>query len=237
MVIRKKPVVVVIIPAYNEELTITGVISKTSQYVDKIIVVDDCSMDATYILAKKQNVALLRHDVNKGLGTSLRDGFKKALEMKADIIITLDADGQHDPSEIPKFVEKINRGYDFVLGERDLRKYPFVKKLGNFFLNTATNFISGTDLMDTEGGFRAFSRRGLSKLYLKAERYEIAVEIIFEVGRNNLVACNVPVKSPLYVKGVGVFDGLKNFIFLMHRRERHWFDYIDDFKYVLRKWL
>ncbi|MAH43016.1 hypothetical protein CL614_04830 [archaeon] len=232
-----KKTVVAVIPAFNEELTIEGVIYKTSQYVDKIIVVDDCSKDATYILAKKRGVTIIRHDVNKGLGTSLRDGFGKALEMGADIIISIDADGQHEPSEIPKFINKINQGYDFVLGERDLRKYPFIKKFGNFFLNAATNFISGTNLMDTEGGFRAFSKSGLKKLYLKSERYEIATEIIFEVGRNKLRSANVPVKSPIYVSGVNVFDGVKNFIFLMHRRERHWFDYISDFKYVLRKWL
>lgn len=229
--------IVVVMPAYNEELTITGVIEKAKRYADHVIVVDDCSKDSTNALAKREGAIVIKHDVNKGLGTSLRDGFKKALDMKADIIFTIDADGQHEPSEIPKFVDKINEGYDFVLGERDLRKYPFVKKFGNFFLNFATNFISGTNLKDTEGGFRAFSREGLSKLMLKADRYQIATEIVFEVGRNKLRACNVPVASPIYVKGVNVFNGLQNFIFLMHRRERHWWDYIDDFKYVAKKWL
>ena len=77
----------------------------------------------------------------------------------------------------------------------------------------------------------------LKKFYLKSERYEIAVEIIFEVGRNRLKACNVPISSPIYVRGVGIADGIKNFMFLMHRRERRWRDYIQDAKYVLKKWL
>ena len=170
-----------------------------------------------------------------GLGSSIRTGFAKALELDADIIITLDADGQHSPGDIPKFTKKIGEGYDFVLGKRDLSRYPFVKKVGNFFLNAATNFISGTKLLDTESGFRAFTKKAVKKLYLKGERYEIAVEIVFEIGRNNLKSCNVSISSPLYVKGVGIYDGFRNFMFLLHRRERTWKSYFDDVRYVLGK--
>ncbi|MFH1420982.1 MAG: glycosyltransferase family 2 protein [Candidatus Aenigmatarchaeota archaeon] len=233
----RKKTVVAVIPAYNEELTITGIIDKAERYVDRIIVIDDASTDDTYKLAKRENVVMIHHPINMGLGVSLRDGFKKALEMKSDIILTIDSDGQHDPADIPKFIEKINEGYDFVLGRRELYKYPLLKKVGNFFLNFATNFVAGTTLDDTEGGFRAFSRLGLEKLVLKADRYQIATEIIFEVGRNRLKACNVPASSPLYVKGVGVMDGVRNFTFLMHRRERHWWDYLNDVRYVLRKYI
>jgi len=226
-----------VIPAYNEEKTITWIVEEAKKYVDKVIVIDDASTDDTRKLARKAGAILIVHNQNQGLGTSLRDGFKKALEIGSDIIITLDADGQHDPNDIPKFIEKINEGYDFVLGERDLRKYPLIKKIGNLFLNFATNFISGTDLADTESGFRAFTRNALEKLYLKADRYQIAVEIVFEVGRNKLKATNVPIHSPLYVKGVGVLDGFKNFAFLLHRRERNWYSYLEDLRYVLKRFL
>lgn len=231
----KHPLIAAVIPAYNEEKTIYWVVEKARKYADRVIVVDDCSADDTGKLAKKAGATVIRHAKNSGLGSSIRTGIKEALKTKADIIITLDGDGQHNPGNIKQFVSAINSGYDFVLGERDLRKYPFVKKLGNFFLQNATNFISGTRLKDTESGFRAFRRAALEKLYLKAERYEIAVEIIFEVGRNNLKAINIPIEVPIYVKGVGIIDGFKNFMFLMHRRERTWKSYIDDVKYVLRK--
>jgi glycosyltransferase involved in cell wall biosynthesis len=225
-----------VIPAYNEEKTIAWVVEETKKYVDKVIVVDDASTDDTNALAKKAGAFVIKHDMNKGLGTSLKDGFKEALK-NSDIIITLDADAQHEPRNIPKFIKKIDHGYEFVLGQRDLRKYPLVKKMGNFFLNAITNFISGTHLKDTESGFRAFKAEALKKFYLKSDRYQIATEIIFEVGHKKLKACNVPIHSPVYVKGVGVIDGIKNFFFLMHRKDRNLLSYIEDIKYVLRKWL
>lgn len=229
--------IVAVIPAYNEEKSISNILRETKKYVDKIIVVDDCSSDNTAAIARKSGAIVVKHKMNSGLGSSLRTGFAEALRMKADVIITLDADGQHEPTDIKKFIERIEENYDFVLGKRSLIGYPFFKKFGNFFLNMATNFISGTSLRDTESGFRAFKGDALKKFYLKAERYEIAVEIIFEVGRNNLKATNVPIASSKYVHGVGIIDGFKNFMFLMHRRERNWRSYLYDLRYVLRKWL
>jgi len=226
--------VVIIMPAHNEEKTIAGVIRKAKRY-GKVVVVNDASKDKTDAVAKKAGAVVINRKANGGLGAALRTGFERALKMKCDVIITLDADGQHDPEDIPKFLEKIEEGYDFVLGNRGLREYPFIKKFGNFFLNRLTNFISGTNLKDTESGFRAFTKDALKRLYLKAERYEIAVEIIFEVGKNKLRTANVPIKSPVYVKGVGVIDGFKNFRYLMHRRKRKCRSYIDDIKYVARK--
>ena len=227
--------ILAIMPAYNEQRTISGIIKIAKKHVDEIVVIDDCSTDRTGELAKKAGATVIRHPANRGLGASLRTGFEYALKKKADIILTLDADRQHNPDEIPRFIEKINSGYDFVLGTRDLRRYPFTKKFGNFFLNSATNFISGTNLKDTESGFRAFTRNALKKLYLKAERYEIAVEIVFEIGRNSIKATSIDISSPIYVKGVDVRDGMKNFIYLLRRRERTWFSYLQDVHYVVRK--
>jgi glycosyltransferase involved in cell wall biosynthesis len=225
---------VIIIPAYNEERTVSWVVERAKKY-GKVIVIDDASTDRTAEFAKKAGAIVVTNKVNKGLGYSLRTGFSKALETRHDVIITMDADGQHSPEDIPKLVKKIWKGYDFVLGSRNLSRYPFIKKFGNLFLNIVTNFIAGTSLKDTESGLRAFSRKALEKFYLKANRYEIAVEILFEVGKHNLKACNVEVDSPVYVKGVGISDGIKNFLFLMHRREKTWKDYLVDVRYVLRK--
>ncbi len=227
--------IVIIIPAYNEEKTIEKVIKNAKKY-GKVIVVDDASKDRTAVIAKRAGAVVVSHKVNGGLGTALRTGFREALKkMKADIIITIDADGQHDPKEIPTFIKKIDEGYDFVLGRRNLSAYPFVKKFGNFFLNILTNFVSATNLKDTESGFRAFRGEALRKLYLKAERYEIAVEIIFEVGRNRLRTTNVPITSARYVKGVGVWDGFSNFRYLLRRRKRNWRSYLEDMHYVLSR--
>jgi glycosyltransferase involved in cell wall biosynthesis len=226
--------VAIIIPAHNEERTIAGVIKRAKKY-GKIIVVNDASKDRTAAVARRVGAVVINHKANHGLGAALRTGFQYALKTKCDVVITLDADGQHDPNDIKKFLGKINEGYDFVLGNRDLHQYPFIKKFGNFFLNIATNFVSGTSVKDTESGFRAFTKDALKKLYLTSDRYEIAVEIIFEVGKNKLRTANVPIRSPVYVKGVGVIDGFKNFRYLMHRRKRKIRDYIEDFEYVARK--
>ena len=222
----------IIIPAHNEEKTIANVVKESRKYGD-VLVIDDYSSDHTALIAKKCGAVVISHKVNMGLGGALRTGFNVAIKRKADIIITLDADGQHNPNDMGKFIKKINEGYDFVLGSRDLSRYPISKRVGNFFLNLATNFISGTSLKDTESGFRAFKFDALKKLVLKSEKYEIAVEIVFEVGRNNLRYTNITIDSPIYVKGVGVLDGFKNFRFLFKRRKRNIRDYLNDFKFVM----
>ncbi len=226
--------IVIVIPAFNEEKTVASVVREAKKF-GRVIVVDDASKDGTSREARKAGALVVRHAKNSGLGSSLRTGFAKALSMKADIVVTIDADGQHDPGEIKNFISLVEKGYDFVLGTRDLSSYPLVKKIGNFFLNGITNFISGTHLRDTESGFRAFSGEALAKLYLKAERYEIAVEIVFEVGRNRLKHTSIPITSPVYVKGVGVWDGVKNFVYLMRRKRRTMKNTLEDIVFVLRR--
>lgn len=207
----------IVIPAHNEEESIAGVIKKARSY-GKIIVVDDGSVDKTPAIARKAGAFVIRHRTNRGLGSSIRTGLDEAKRLSKkgnDIIFTLDADGQHDPADIPKFLTLLGNGYDFVLGKRELFNYPVRKKLGNFVLTKITNIMTRTYLIDTESGFRAFRKSALVKMRLKAKRYEIAAEIIKEIGRNHIRAANVPISSPVYVRGVSVIDGIKNLIYLV----------------------
>ena len=233
--------IIAVIPAYNEEKTVGDVVRRAKKYVDEVVVVNDGSKDRTGKVAKKAGATVLNHKVNQGFGAALRTGMKYALRKKADVIILLDADGQHKPEDIPKFVKAVRSGYDFVLGERDLRKYPLIKKIGNLFLTLAADFISGTYLRDTESGYRAFSRRGLQKIYpyLQGRKYEIAAEMIFAVGLFGLRYTNVKVDSPIYIygKGVGVLDGIRNFRYLLKKRKRNLKDYVQDFKFVFGRWI
>lgn len=231
--------IVVVMPALNVESSIGNAIKGAKRYADKIIVVDDGCTDKTAKIARSLGAIVLTHKKNRGLGAALRTGFRKALDIKADIIFSIDSDGQHDPKEMPKFIEKIKSGHGFVLGERDLEKYPFVKKFGNFVLNIITNVISGTTIKDTESGFRCFSRNALEKVfpYLKADKYEIAAEIIFAVGLYNIKYTNVKIKSPVYVKGVTIAHGIRNFLYMIRRRKRDWRSYLVDTRYVMKKWL
>ncbi len=228
--------IIAVIPAFNEERTVGKVVKKAKSYVDDVIVIDDGSTDKTKERAEKSGAIVVSYGKNRGVGYATRMGFKKAIELGAKYIITIDADGQHDPADIPKFIEKLDEGYDFVIGRRDLSNYPFVKRFGNLFLNTFVNFISGTTIPDTESGFRAYRSSAIKKFYLTANRYEICDEIIFEVGRNNLKWSVVPIRSDVYTKGTKISDGIKIFRFMLRRRKRNLKSYIDDFIYVMSKW-
>lgn len=210
--------VIAVIPAFNEEKTIGRVVRRAKKFASRVIVIDDGSVDKTAEIAKKSGAVVLENKKNRGCGYSKIRGIKVAIKQKADIIVTLDADLQHRPEDIPRFVEKINEGYDFVLGRRDIKKYPFIKKIGNFGLNFLTNLLSGTNLPDTESGYKAFTRNAAQKLRLTAERYPIEAEIAYEVGRNKLKYTTIPIESPVYREGVTVMQGFRNFWFLVRKK-------------------
>jgi glycosyltransferase involved in cell wall biosynthesis len=211
----------IIIPAYNEGSRIADVILKAKRY-GGVIVVDDASNDNTAEIARKAGAKVISHESNRGLGSALRTGFKAALgasKSPEDIVITLDADGEHDPDDVPKFVAALTEGFEFALGKREIDGYPLRRRIGNFGLTFGTNLLCGTSLKDTESGFRAVRTDALRRMDLRARRYEIAAEIIHEVGRLRLRATNVPIKSKeLRGKGAGVMDGLKNALYLFRRR-------------------
>jgi glycosyltransferase involved in cell wall biosynthesis len=214
--------VIAVIPAYNEEKTIKEVVLRAKKHAKEVIVVDDGSKDKTAQIAKKAGAILAQNKENKGLGYTKARGIREAAKRKADIIVTLDADLQHKPEDIPRFAEKINEGYDFVLGSRNLSKYPFIKKFGNFGLNTLTNLICRTrfKLMDTECGYKAFTRKAAESLNITAQKYEIEAEIAYEVSKNKLRYTSIPIESPVYRKGVTVMHGFRNFWFLIRKSVR-----------------
>lgn len=191
---------VVIIPAYNEEKTIAKTISnlRKENYKD-IIVIDDGSKDKTYDIAKKENVLVYKHIINRGLGGALTTGIEAALREKADIIVTFDADLQHNPKDIKKLVEALKEGYDVAIGNRIAKGMPFTRRIGNRGLDIVTFLIFGTYISDTQSGLRAFTRKAAEKLDLKTNRMEISSEIIKEIGRNNLRVKNIPIE-PIYTE-------------------------------------
>lgn len=126
----------VVIPAYNEEKTIASVIAGVRRYVDNVIVIDDGSADSTLEIAQKSGVKVYRHFINRGLGGALGTGIRAALSAGADIIVTLDADGQHDPAEIPFLLKPIMESEaDIVIGSRFLKTQPMplFRRMGNYF--------------------------------------------------------------------------------------------------------
>jgi glycosyltransferase involved in cell wall biosynthesis len=159
--------VVAVIPAYNEEKSIARVILGTERVVDKVIVVDDGSRDYTSPIARRLGVAVLVHDRNEGKGAALRTGIEYAKnQIGFDILVTLDADLQHDPGDIPKVLEPIVQGNaDVVVGVRpmDPSVMPRNRIAGNKLFDAMSN-KSKEKIRDTQSGFRAYSSDSLSKI-------------------------------------------------------------------------
>ena len=191
--------VFVVIPAYNEEKSIGNVIKtlKREGY-DNIIVIDDGSKDKTYEIAKENNAIVYKHVINRGLGGALGTGIKAALINNADIIVTFDADGQHDAKEIKKVIEPIINGKaDAVIGSRMIKRkgMPLIRVIGNFGFNVITFLLFGVWTTDSQSGFRAFSRNAAKKIDIKTNRMEVSSEIIREIGLKRIKFREVPIKA------------------------------------------
>ena len=191
----KKPFIVALIPAYNEEATIASIIIKTQKHVDVVIVCDDGSTDMTREIAKRLGAIVLIHERNLGKGAALKSLFQKARELHADIAITLDADGQHDPNEIPKLVEKLIRtDADIVIGSRFLKqpsKIPSHKIIGNKLLNLIIN----AGVTDTQSGFRAYSKRAISLITPSEMGMGVDSEILIKAKEKNLKIVEVDITA------------------------------------------
>lgn len=211
---RVKPFI--IIPAYNEENTIGEVVKKAKKY-GNVIVVDDGSKDSTFNAAASNNVIVLNHLVNLGKGAALRTGCDYAFNNKAEVMVVMDGDGQHDPKDIPKMINEIN-GADIVFSYRQkLYRMPFVKRLGNFIINSALSFLFRMKLNDTQCGFRAFKRNTYRRIRWVASDYAVESEIVAKTGKYKLRFKQLPIEtvySDAY-KGVTVLDGVKIVLYML----------------------
>ncbi|MEJ5292202.1 MAG: glycosyltransferase family 2 protein [Candidatus Methanosuratincola sp.] len=202
----KKPRVVVCIPAYNEENSIAGVIINAMVYADKVIVCDDGSKDNTAEVAKRMGAEVISNPVNMGKGFCLKTLFDYAREEEADIVVTIDADGQHDPKEIPRLLEPIleNRA-DLVIGSRYMKgswtDAPRYRRLGLRILNSLTN-LGEFGVKDTQSGFRAFSARAFRVLtWVDCNGFGVEAEQLRKAIRHKMRVVEVPVS--IRYKGVG----------------------------------
>ena len=201
----------VIIPAYNESKHISDVIQKTKKYCSNIIVVDDGSKDKTFEIAKKTKVIVLKHIINLGKGAAVKTGCDFALKKGAKKMVLIDSDGQHDPSEIHKFLKALDN-VDIVFGYRRFDKnMPFILKIGNNSINFVTKLLYGVDLKDTQCGYRALTAKVYKKIRWKANDYSMESEMIANIGKRHLKYKEIPIKT-IYsdkYKGTTIFDGIK----------------------------
>jgi glycosyltransferase involved in cell wall biosynthesis len=202
---------VVIIPAHNEEKNIGEVIGKVKQYTNNIIVVDDGSEDGTSEKAKQLGVKVLRHSINLGKGAALKTGCDFAYNNGAKQITVIDADGQHDPKEIPRFFESLKNN-EIVFGYRkQANSMPFVLKFGNRFINDSLRFLFKIKINDSQCGYRAFKADAYKKIRWSARDYYMETEMIVKAGKHHLKYEQIPIET-IYgdkYKGTTVADGLK----------------------------
>lgn len=179
----------VCIPAFNEERTIGDVIKKCHRYVDKVIVCDDGSTDDTAKIAQKNGAQVIIHKKNIGKGGAMRSLFQIALKTDADVIVTMDGDGQLLPEEIPKLITPIlENKADVVIGYRfeNAREMPSYRKMGNKILDKMTNLASDLAFRDTQSGFRAYSRKAVELIDFTTNGFGADAEILVNLSTKGL---------------------------------------------------
>ncbi|MBA7489498.1 Undecaprenyl-phosphate 4-deoxy-4-formamido-L-arabinose transferase [subsurface metagenome] len=187
--------IIAVIPAYNEERSIAKVVLRTREKVDRVIVVDDGSTDGTGEIGQALGAAVIRHRENLGYGAAMRSAFEVAKELNATAMVTLDADGQHDPKEIPLLLKKIKEGFDIVIGSRlgGKAKIPRYRRYGISILNFAMR-RAHVDVTDSQSGYRAYSRNALDQLHPTEGGMSAGAQILLQARNYGLKICEVPIK-------------------------------------------
>lgn len=191
--------IVICIPAFNEESHIPEIIERCKRYGNKVIVYDDGSIDNTENVAMIAGASVIRHSVNKGYGAALATLFNEAKLNNADIVVTIDSDGQHDPDQIPAIIEPLLKGdSDIVIGSRFLQKsdqdkIPKYRSMGIKAITSVTQRASYRTITDSQSGFRAYNRSALQQIHISESGMAISTEILLRAKEKNLRIKEVPI--------------------------------------------
>ena len=185
---------VAVIPCYNEGKTIGEIVTKCKKYVDDVIVVDDQSIDDTAAVAQEKGAIVVRTSGEHGPGKACSFGILSALQMGADVIVTLDGDGQHDPEEIPNLLKSC-RDSDAVITSRFLdnsTKVPFYRKLGIWLITVAYNFNSKITITDSQCCFRAFHRKIFERISITEKGFGFSTELLIKLRQAGFSIREIP---------------------------------------------
>jgi glycosyltransferase involved in cell wall biosynthesis len=184
-----------VIPAYNEGRVIERVVGAACQFMP-VIVIDDGSDDQTGERARSAGATVIRHTVNQGKGAALRTGFAWAIERDLDAVVTIDADAQHNPAEIPKFLAVYRAsGADLIIGQRDFSKMPFPRRYSNPFGSWLLSKVLAEPIPDNQCGYRLYGRRLLEILDHQTVGFEFEVEVIGAALKHDLSIAWVKIET------------------------------------------
>jgi len=224
--------IVAALPAYNEERTIAKVTIGALRHVDRVLIVDDGSSDATAEIAEKLGAVVIRHQRNLGKGGALRTMFKWARANHADIMVTLDADGQHLPEEIPNLLTPIIDGSaDICVGSRFVgeatSEMPRHRQWGAKVITGIVSSLSGLPIRDSESGFRAYGKKALSVLVPAEMGMGAEASMLLQAGEKGLTIAEVPInvaykdlarptaRNPVY-HGLDVLSSIMKYVSIRH---------------------
>ncbi len=187
----------VCIPAYNEEKIIGDIVRRSLAHAEKVIVCDDGSTDNTATVAKQSGATVISHKKNEGYGASIITLFDRARDEDADIMITIDGDGQHNPDQIPLLVKTLQENnVDVVIGSRFLDKNsgtPGYRKQGIKIITSAANFGSDFKVSDAQSGFRAYSKNAIKSIHPTETGMAVSTEILLKISNKGLALAEVPI--------------------------------------------
>jgi glycosyltransferase involved in cell wall biosynthesis len=217
------------LPAFNEERAIAKVIVHARKHVDKVLVLDDGSTDDTALIAESLGATVIRHEKNMGKGAALRDCFEWARVSGANVLVTLDADGQHDPEQIPALLAVMQSGEaDVVIGSRTSKPsdMPRHRWVGASALNIATQVKVDDRYVDAQSGFRAYSRRAIENLIATESGMGVDSETLMRAHDAGLKIVEVPVNTRYagletssknsMAHGLNVFFSIIKFVSIRH---------------------
>jgi len=187
-----------IIPAFNEAEAIADVIRGIKRFGVDAIVIDDGSTDETSLIAEKEKAHVIHHPQRSGKGLSLKRGFDYALKQGYDLVFTIDADGQHDPADIPGFLGKIKApGCSAVIGNRmnSPKDMPFIRVITNKFMSSVISAICRQHIADTQCGYRLFTSDAIAGIDIRSHKFEIESEILIKLAKAGFRIDSIPVKS------------------------------------------
>lgn len=213
------PIIIAVIPAFNEEISIGSVILKTMQYVDRVIVVDDGSSDDTATISKLAGATLLSHHTNTGKGGAIHTAFNWAIDNDVDILVILDGDGQHNPCEIPVLIapllsneaDMVN-GSRFMEGQHEVPKY---RRIGQEILTYITNQGASKKINDSQSGFRAFSSKTFGSFLFTTNGMGVESEMVQNATNAGFRIIEVPISCRYDVQG-STFNPVKHGLTVMN---------------------